>query len=186
MELLNISGTNGPYAAAWTPCKIAVQARRRLVDVQAILNYVRAGCPLLAIRARAAGGRVTAKRRNRRPRIIPPSFRSRNPSTIFLANAVGNATFSYPASLPRTPSTKTAHLPDRRAVAGFTPDGKRSYIMPVSSLASSDIMSCVHGGSNTRSTSASTRVGIISNLVRASSTRMSPMPQPGAVKVSLT
>ena len=58
--------------------------------------------------------------------------------------------------------------------------------MPVSSLAASDIIECVHGGSNTRSTSASTMVGIISSLVRASSTRISPMPQPGAVRVSLT
>ncbi len=58
--------------------------------------------------------------------------------------------------------------------------------MPVSSFAASDIIEWLHGGSNTRSTSASATVGIISSLVRASSTRMSPMPQPGAVRVSFT
>src|SRR6478752_4733909 len=39
------------------------------------------------------------------------------------------------------------------------------------------------GGSNTSSTSASVTVGIISSLLRTSSTRMSPMPHAGAVSV---
>lgn len=60
------------------------------------------------------------------------------------------------------------------------------HSMPVSSLAASDIMDWFHGGSKTRSTSASSTVGISSSLVRTSSTRMSPMPQPGAVSVIFT
>ncbi|KAG0907623.1 hypothetical protein G6F40_018101 [Rhizopus arrhizus] len=58
--------------------------------------------------------------------------------------------------------------------------------MPVSSRAASDIMCWFHGGSNTSSTSASATVGIISSLLRTSSTRMSPMPQAGAVRVIFT
>ena len=52
--------------------------------------------------------------------------------------------------------------------------------------AASDIIALFHGGSNTSSTSASAMVGTRSTLVRTSSTRMSPMPQPGAVRVILT
>src|SRR5690606_6584494 len=58
--------------------------------------------------------------------------------------------------------------------------------MPVSSRAASDIMCWFHGGSNTSSTSASAMVGISSSASRTSATRMSPMPQPGAVRVMRT
>ncbi len=66
-----------------------------------------------------------------------------------------------------------------------TVPARHVYIMPVSRRAASDIMCRFHGGSNTRSTSASATVGIISSLLRTSSTRISPMPQPGAVSVIL-
>src|SRR6185437_5806806 len=75
--------------------------------------------------------------------------------------------------------TRRASLADPHADRGI-------HIMPVCNFASSDIMDWFQGGSNTRSICASLIVGIISSLVRASSTRMSPMPQPGAVSVSLT
>src|SRR5690606_40826591 len=58
--------------------------------------------------------------------------------------------------------------------------------IPVSSRAASDIMWRFQGGSNTSSTSASATVGISSSASRTSATRMSPMPQPGAVRVMRT
>ena len=45
------------------------------------------------------------------------------------------------------------------------------------------VMVWFHGGSKTRSTSATAIVGMSSTLARTSSTSMSPMPHPGAVSV---
>src|SRR5579863_3382806 len=55
--------------------------------------------------------------------------------------------------------------------------------IPVCRRAASDIMDWLHGGSKVRLTRASRTVGIRVSLSRTSSTRMSPMPQPGAVRV---
>src|SRR5690606_15488822 len=64
--------------------------------------------------------------------------------------------------------------------------GAQVYIMPVCSLASSDIMLWFQGGSNTNSTATSATVGMMAIFSLASCTRMSPMPQPGAVNVMST
>ena len=57
------------------------------------------------------------------------------------------------------------------------------YSIPNSSFAVSDIISRFHGGSNTSSTSVLATVGISETFARTSSTKISPMPQPGAVSV---
>src|SRR5690606_35445765 len=84
----------------------------------------------------------------------------------------------------RAHPSRAAGRPQRHGVPRRAHAGLQN--IPVSSRAASDIMLAFHGGSNTSSTSASATVGIISIRLRASSTRISPMPQPGAVRVIFT
>src|SRR5690606_19584769 len=109
--------------------------------------------------------------------LSPARFRGSD-AEFNIGTAVG-AVQSLPPGTRRGCARTSRRTASRRSTRGAAAcrAGARcrlpAYSIPVSRRAASDIMLWFHGGSNTSSTSASAIVGIISSLLRTSSTRIS-------------